>query len=70
MEACSVKMNLLELWHNSARAHAEAVARLDQTVGISAKSEYDVLCRVAEALRAHAVEAQEQLNAHVHTHGC
>jgi hypothetical protein len=70
MKTCLEKMKLFEVYQEWTHAHSEAIERLQQTIGTSSKEDYDVLYRMAEALRMEAAQAQKELNDHVAKHRC
>jgi hypothetical protein len=70
LSACHEKGRLLDFWRRATLAHADAVARLQETMATCSRTEFEILYRSTEALRARADSAQEQLIIHVGKHGC
>ena len=69
-ESCPTRTALLAAWQSAAEAYSKAVAELSGQIGVISKADYERLKQVAEDARYQSQEAQANLEAHIHEHGC
>jgi hypothetical protein len=69
-ESCPTKKALLTAWHRAAEVYSKTVSELTHRIGVLSKAEYEEFKREAENARARSVEAQANLDLHIHEHGC
>jgi hypothetical protein len=67
---CTQKFRLLDAYKLAAEEYSKALAELNRNIGTSSRSEYTEMYRKVESLRGNTVILREELEWHVHKHGC
>jgi hypothetical protein len=67
---CPKKCLLLDSYRQAVATYSDALSRLHASMTTLAKSEYDQLYRMGEAVRLHARAVREDLERHTKSHGC
>jgi hypothetical protein len=69
-QVCAEKLRLLYAYKLAVEEHCKALGELNRKVGFSSRSQYAEMYRRAESLRGNTVILREELEWHVHKHGC
>lgn len=69
-KSCPTKTVLLTAWQSAADVYSRTVAELARQIGVLAKPDYERLKKAADIARDRSLEAQANLEAHIHDHGC
>ena len=67
---CAEKSDLISAYKAATQKYSDAVAKLNQNMGICAKDRYDVFHRLAQEALQLADKARERLDNHVAKHAC
>jgi hypothetical protein len=67
---CAEKSELITAYKEATQRYSDAVAKLNQNMGICAKDRYDLFYRLAHEARQLADKARERLDNHVAKHAC
>jgi hypothetical protein len=67
---CAQKFRLLDAYKLAAEEYSKALGELNRKIGISSRRQYAEMYRKVESLRGNTVILREELEWHVHKHGC
>jgi hypothetical protein len=67
---CPEKRDLIGAYQLATRKYSEAVASLNQNMGICGRDRYDAFHSLAEEARKLAHEAEQRMDKHVAEHSC
>ena len=68
--SCVEKDALLTDYQRTLRQYSDTVGELKQRIGITSKTEYERMCKVAEETRLSAERLRVTLEEHTSEHGC